>query len=868
MYKRFLLLISGVLCTLGTFAYSVGDYVFTTDARYKVTGESNLLTNGDFSVANPSAAGFGWTDAAGATLSVDQWQVSPGEGPDGKTALKSLSAAEGVTIFQSVPFTAGQTLLVSFKIKAPTAATSSTIEGAGTYIDVYANADGSANKSAEGFKQVADAVAIGTEWTDVSFAFQELNGVAGSLIITLGRLEAGTLVADFNVQEAQSVYDTRISDRAIEYAQYLINTGEFKNGVSEFQDVVNQMKEISSDATMSEDEGTMTDLLASLAEQQTTFLDQNSANMIGNVTNGAITTSWPNHNNNENWSSYGDWQLTGGAGRWGHGEDVEYINFAYPGAYDLPWGQAAIVKAGLLPGRYMFAVDAMAIKYLKAKINDSYYNADYSTYADYVRVFIGSDSLTYTNVDNRNFNTYTIFGKLAEGDTLKAGIYFPGFGEGNGGGAFEVKNAVLRNLSYTQETVDRYYYVQDIYTQQSELKKRLDWGNECLASSSYAWGKSDLKDSLAVYQAYYDASLVYVDANGNDMGIDIPTDYDDVILAYVRGMNRVRSAFNSLNEPYTTLAEYVPTVEAEYNSDDNSAASETTRTALKSAIDASKSLIANVTATPDSASFASSYDTLKEALRVFKKSCAHGPDSPAEETVINPYFKDNSGQKSGKAVGWELTLQSDSKGWIFFGSDDRFDGEYKAYVSRGHTGISKNKAMQKITLDMKGYYEFRCQAYACNTYKSTYNGMWNGMSGADSVMVTGVHLFFGPENAPDSLQNICTTQTTFGNNVWTIDEVRTYSIYYDKATDADEVVEFGIDALDNKGCNLWGFGGVHVYFWGDKQKYLDGISDVPVDVLTSGSSAVYNLMGVKVADTKANLPKGIYISGGKKFIVK
>lgn len=881
MYKRLLLQFVGLACAVGSFAYNVGDYVFTADARYKVTSDVNLITNGDFSVTNPSAVGFGWTDGAGAALSTDNWQLMPGEGPDGTTALQSLSAAEGVTIFQAVPFTQAQTLIVSFKIKSPTAATSSVTVGDGTYVDVYANADGSASKDADRFQQVATAEAIGTDWTEISYCFTDTvsGGSTGSLIVSLSRLEAGTLVADFHVQEAVSVYDTRISDRLINYAQYLIDSKEFSTGVDEFQEIVSQMKEIAQDATTSDDEASMTDLLSSLATAQEEWLDKSSANYISYVSNGAITTSWPKHNNNESWSSYGDWQFTGGSTRWGHGSSSEYLNYTYPGNYDLPWGQAAIVAAGVPTGRYMFAIDAMALKYQKTKVDGSYYGADYSVYADYVKAFVGSDTVTYDEIDNRVFNTYTAFGNVAQGDTLKAGIYFPGFGDGNGGGTFRLENVVLRIIGVTAEMLARTDYVASIYTQANALKTRLDAANEEIAGTTYPWGKEALQDSVTKYTEVYNASLAYVDAEGNDLGMDIPDDYDDTLLAAVRAMNSARNTMHSLNEPYTNLVEDVAEAQANLDDEAYANASADYRSALQSAVNNANALISGVSATPDSASFASASDAIATATYKYQHSCVT-PGNPADEVVVNPFFAINGGQKSGVAEGWDFTLQSESKGWFLFGSDDRFEGGTKAYVSRGHTAYSQNKAMQKITISMKGYYEFRCQAYALSTYKSTYNGMksvtYDETTGevVDSVMKSGISLFFGPENVPDSLNNICTTQTTFGNNVWDIDEVRTYSMGYEKAADGDEVVEFGMDALNNGnptgyGCNLYGFGSVHVYYWADKKNFTDGISDMPVDVLKNKqNTAVYNLMGVKVADSRADLPKGLYISNGKKFVVK
>lgn len=854
MRKRLFLLISSVLCTLGTFAYNVGDYVFTTDARYKVTGETNLIVNGDFKVSNPSDAGFGWTDDTGGVLDTEKWQISPEAGPDGATALLSKSAAAGVTIFQTVPFNAGQKLLVSFKIKVPTAVTSSTTVGDGTYIDVYANADGSASKTAEGFKQVASAVSVGTDWTDVSFAFSDESGAPGSLIITLGRLEAGSLVADFHVQEAQSVYDTRVSDRAINYAEYLANCGEFTEGVDEFKEVIAAMKEMILDPTTGDDQSAMEALIGSLATEQNNFLDKSSADFMDNIDKGGDFTKWTNYNAG-GLKTYGDWTFVGG--RWQHGKGADNCNDYYQFGYLKTAGSATITKEGVMGGRYMFAIDAMAQSWSKKNVRD------YTYYHPYLHVFVGTDSVEYKTIDNRVYNTYTAFGNIADGETLTAGVAYPQFGETKRGGIFYIKNPVLRLLGITKDELDRKTLVASIKTQQDVLNERLGLAREDIAGTTYPWGKAALQDSVDKYQPLYEASLAYVDVNGNDVGIDIPLEYDDVLLAAVRMMGNARSAMHTLNEPFTTLVQYKDsTAQARLDDEAYKGVSAEYRTALTNEVAKASSLIASVTAETDSTSFANEYNALVQAVYNYEHSCVT-PGHPASEVVINPYFADN-----GK--GWTVTGQSDNGGWKY-GDDNRFENGTKIYSGRGVSNYSKNKTLQKVTIGKKGYYEFRCQAYAVNSDQSKYNGMWNGLSGADSTRLSGVYLFFGPEDRPDSL-DICTTQTTFGGT-YTADEVRTFSMGYEKAADGDEIVEFGLDAMNNGapmgiGCNLYALGGVHVYYWADKQNYVDGISEVASDVLKSNSGAVYNLMGVKVADTKADLPKGIYISGGKKFIVK
>lgn len=871
-------------CTLGASAsFETGAYVYTFDARYKISSAENLLINGDFSVANPSASNFGWKDAKGAVLSTENWQVNAGGGPDGKNSLKALRAiyqdgdgTSEVSLLQTVPFSPTQTLTVSFKIKAPSAVTTSTVPGSSDYVDVYANEDGSASKTANRFQQVASEVAVGTDWTEVTYCFVDTvsGGSTGSVVIALSHLAAGTEIADFSVQMAEKVYDDRVANRILSYGEYLAGTGYFDKGKEDFLEAVNGVRE---NLKTDDSEESCNDLMSSYEDSYQDYLNENSSDALSLISRGDISKATLvnlGKYNNKDLKSLGDWTFEGG--RWGHPKGADFLSDDIPGAYQKTAGQAYIQKDGLAAGTYMFAVDAMALAYQKKKVNGNYTAPDYAYNLPWVKAFVGKDSVTYTNVDNRTYNTYTAFGKIAEGDTLRVGIAYPDFGTADDtkGGSFRINNAVLRLIGVSAAEAERIAYVSKIYVQQTELLKRLTAAKEDLNGTS-PWSKPVLKDSIDKYQPLYDASLAYVNAEGVDQGIDIPEEYDQTLLEAVRAMNRARNNFSSDNKPFTDLVSTAAKADERLKGDTWKDASADSRSKLETEKAQAEDLIAKVTAERDSATYASANVELNQAIYAFEHSCARY-GAPAEENVINPYFAVNGGSKSGKAEGWDITLQAAAQGWVYFGQDDRFENGTKAYVGRGNTAFSKNKIAQKITITEKGYYEFRCQAYATNTNKKFYEQMWNGKSGADSVRNSGVYVFFGPDEAADKDSIIvCTKQIEFKE--WQIDEVRSYSIFFDKTTDGEQLMELGLDALANgdpmgAGCNLYGFGSVHLYFWGDKQKYLDdkatGIESVPVDVLKQKDGAVYNLMGVKVADSLKGLSKGIYICNGVKFVVK
>lgn len=866
MNKRFLLQVLGLLCAVSSFALNYGDYVYTPTARFKVTGD-NIIANGSFENQDVTSAGFGWyANASQGNVGTDYWSIEPGAGPNGETVLQSVSTDENATLWQSVPYDATKSYIITFKIKGPESTMSSVQSGQLDFINVYASEDGSATVIEKG--QVATAEVIGTEWTEINYSFTDPveGGKAGFLVVEMARLAYGTQVTGFEIREVNPVYDDRIAKREIDYCKMLVNSGEFADGVDDFKGTLDYMDELLADPAQSEDVGTMESLLEALTEECNTFLDKNSADVMSYISRGLIT-SWTKFNNGDGTTTHGDWVFDGKDKRWGHADGADFANYSFPSAYNLGWGTATIVKSGMKAGRYMFSAEATATHYVKSGSDN--YASDYSTTAlDGFKVFVGKDSVNYGVLDNRNFNTYVAFGNIAEGEDLTAGLYFPGFE--SGGGVFKFRSRALRILGVSADELARAKFVADINAQQVELLKRINLAKEDL-TGTWPWGRKDLQDSITVAEERYNASLVYVSADGQDLGMDIPEDYDDVVLEAVRSMNSARNAFSTINVPYKNLVDYVAVAQTSFDNEANAGALASAREALKAAIESANALIAGVTEEPQAEAFEAQLAALQQAVTTFELSTA-SYENPTDLVIKNADFRQNGGQKSGKCEGWDLTLQSDSKGWFFFGEDKNFEMGYRIYVSRGNTAFSQNKAIQKITVNQKGLYAFKTQAYAVNSAQKNYNAMWNGMSGEDSLRISGIALFFGPENNPDSV-DVCTYQETFGNNVWDYDELRHYTIFYDKKTEGEEVLEFGMDGLANgvpmgAGCNLYGFGSNHIYYFGDTDRYHNGIENVNNAATATEDTAVYTLTGIKVADKAVALPKGVYISGGKKFVVK
>ncbi len=561
MNKRLLLPCLGLLCSLGSFAYEKGDYVFTATERLKVTGTENLLTNGDFSVQSTSDAGFGWKDATGANVSTDYWLPTSNEGYDGKGGLISQSDDAAATLYQAVPFIAGQKLLVTFKIKGTDAFSSSVTSGNTNYVDVYANADGSVNKSAERFQQVASSVSVGSEWTDVSFCFADTvsGGSVGYVVISLGRLPIGTVVSDFEVKEATQVFDTRIADRKFAYTDYLLaNSDLFPEGIDDFKENYDEIKE----AIYTEEYDNISDAEAYLEgfdEAQEEWLDNNSTELITYCSKYDITTVGKA---SKGLSSTGDWYFDPSGDRWGHASGSEYFYSEFPGNYPLSAQTCMIKKSVGAPftagEKFLFRMDAMGYHYFYAKTDDSYYTIDYSKVVESAKMFVNNDTVTWDSVNNRAYSTYGAIGTLpTDAEQLIVGIQFASLGS-NGGKVLCGKPS-LRIIGYSETAIKRATYIKNVYVQQQALKARLDDATASIADAQRPWGNQPLQDSVDVYAPIYEASLDYVDADGKDLkNPDMPeSGYDDTLLAAVRAMNRARNNFASINKPFTDIVSNV-----------------------------------------------------------------------------------------------------------------------------------------------------------------------------------------------------------------------------------------------------------------------------------------------------------------------
>ena len=928
MNKRLLISFAAIMGAMTSFAYNVGDYVYTHDAKFKVVGE-NLIANGNF------ASNYdGWKDYAGGALSPDYWSIETGASEDGKgNVIQSANGGADLTgnyMYQAVPFESGKTYVVTFKMKGVEPGTSSITQKTSNYVDVFANADGTVSKTAERFQQVATTDALNAEWTNYSYSFTDTvtGGSTGYIVVSFGQLTQGTQISDVEIREVESVFDTRISDKEIAYAKSLLAIDDFKNGRDVFNGVLEGIMNGFGTPEM-DDPSTAEDALKSFVDAENLFLDANSYDVSSMINSKQLWTTKMQRAN----GTYGDWYVEGSS-RWFHDPASDpYIRDYFPGSFSLNAGTAKIVKK-MPAGKYFFSCESKGHR--MAGTSKATQNVpDYTWTVEGCKVFVGKDSVAF-NLDQRNFERHFVMSTVADGDTLNAGFWHPALTESLGGQIY-VQNPVLRivgdNANGEMKTyVENYVTLNAIATQANSLKVMLDSAVVVAAKAEYPWGKAELNDTTTKYQTVY--SELSVLQPGDEL-FDVAAD------SLEQSMRIVRSAINayySLNAPYTDLKAQIAQANESINLPANANGDKAT---FQTVIDKAQGLINSATAEYNEELAQQMKDAkteLVDAQVAFEASTASF-SNPSEIQLVNPFFEEFKNQSN--VNGWIMAGQTDNVRWKQ-GSLAPYENGKHLTMWRGSTAFSKNSAAQQLSILNSGVYVLSCQATACNENSSTDGGreiatnVFYYVKDVESADSIGVHMIHTDYN------NYLGTKYEYGNYY-----PERFAIVYEKKDDVAENIEIGFNAMNNVQCNTYNFGGNHVRFMGSKAEFDAALTKELAALLEKGASeyaslealsadqtvettsnlrysriyanlgyavdyanaaendnqkmtayyklqdaiknanvvvagvkgiiaepvakiqkGVYTLTGVKVADNAANLQQGLYIVNGKKVIVK
>lgn len=921
MNKRLLISFAAIMGAMTSFAYNQGDYVYTHDAKFKVVGE-NILTNGNF-----SANYDGWKDYADGALSPDYWSIETGAAQNGGNVIQSADAAADLTgnyMYQAVPFEAGKSYVITFKMKGVDPTTSSITQKTSNYVDVFANADGTTSKTADRFQQVATTDAISAEWTSYSYSFTDTvsGGSTGYIVVSFGQLAQGTQISDIAINKVEQVYDSRIADKEIAYAKSLLAIDDFNNGRDEFAGILEGVEAMFKTSDM-DDVASAEETLKSFVEAENDFLDANSYDVSSMIDSKTLWTTKLQKAN----GTYGDWYVEGST-RWFHDPSSDpYIRDYIQASYNLPAGTAKIVKE-MPAGKYFFSCESKG--YRMAGTSSALRNTpDYTYVVEGAKVFIGNDSVSF-NLDQRNFERHFVMSTLADGETLNAGFWHPATSVDNKlGGQVCMQTPVLRIVGDNangemQKYVEDYVSLKAIATQANALKVMLDSAVVVAAKAEYPWGKAELNDTTTKYQAVYsELSVLQPGAELFDVAAD----------SLEQSMRIVRSAIQTyydLNAPYTDLKAQIAQANESLNLPANANGDKAT---FKTVIDKAQGFINSATAEYNEELAQQMKDAkteLADAQSAFESTTA-AFNNPSEIQLVNPFFE--GAKKGAIPTGWTGVMDENSNAKWKGGSDKNYENGTFVSAWKGYTYFPKNSVAQQINVLKSGVYVLSCQTIC-----------YNENAGKDGDRNTNSGVFYYGK-LTESADTIAAHMIHTNRNVGYYPEV--YAVVYDKADEVETSIELGYNALNNTCCNQYTFGGNHLRYMGPKAKFdtdlaaalaaslekgaaeyesiaslendatvepntdltygniyinlghavdyaqaaetssqkmtayyqlqdaiknanvvVAGVKGIFAEPVAKIQKGVYTLTGVKVADNAANLPQGLYIVNGKKVIVK
>lgn len=839
-----------------SFAYQQGDAVYTFNGKFKIIGE-NMLTNGDF-----SDGVNGWTGLTGNAVPTDTFSVVPAGGPDGMNCLQvSMSGGTlGTTLHnsanfrQSVRLTPGN-YVFTYKVKALTGGCTSNTRSSGrndNYQDVFLNNSGkSPYLSTNEADNITSSVAAYVEteagnWMTVSYNYRvEADEYVNFEFFNLIQYDC---FADFGVYPVEQVGDDRLLQDAVKTLEAFVADETNFPGAADYltgpiEDLKASME--NPDLTVDDVNGMVSMILGSDGSALQEYLNTISADVskyFNYFTFDDCAEKSANKGAADGWTESG--------GRWGVSAPwsdftTRHIFADINGGYGL--GAGSQYQSAFLPkGKYLYMVQASAYQYYAAaKITDI---PDWYNQRSGLKYFINADSVEMTDVPTWKSNTYFHVFNVANDGEQTLGFYRAAneAASGNdrnrvsGGGQVRFDNMHIRILGVTDEDVERFFLENNLADAQNSLKTMIDSAKTVIADSRYIWGKDVLQDSINVSQGIYDQ---YTDAVQED--IDKLNDQMPLMRDAIRD-------YYAINKEYTQLGDDIAAANKLTGDETRPNGKDELRAAITTADTYYKSL--NAQSERDSLQLVKTDSLLNDAVGDFYLANA-SYQTPGYITLVNDDFTDGTN-------GWSVDNGTGTAAWKASDVDMPTYKGRAVVFNRGVTASDNKYIVKDVYIKKTGIYEFSA---TCAVHSSSWSEIGENqtytylIAGADSVNV--ITKGDGSKKQQIGEWDRFVVQTNIEN------------VETSEGLVAPHYLRVGLVKIPkedgtNQSVNIICFGSPVLVYYGTKEEYESGISDVEVVDTTFD---VYNLNGMKVrsnATSLDGLAKGIYIVDGKKYVVK
>ncbi|MDE6011279.1 MAG: hypothetical protein K2G91_00840 [Prevotella sp.] len=638
MKKRLLLSLMAMCMAVAGFALSNGEFVYTPQGRFQITGE-NLNTNSAFN----DFAGWTLVSASADKTLADQFNINGNGAPGGGNSVQCLDATAGEGMyFKFEPTSASDSYVVSFKMKGAALDNTRTKINDGVdenVVKVFGDTDGT-------YADATDEVVCNTaeelteDWQTFNYAIVG-DGTARTYFISFTSIATTIEIADLQIAPAMQFADLRQRDAMLEKLNTYKNAYNWDAALLDdcgYNEIIAGLEAIGDENGQEE----LNELLDTANEILTEFLNANMDDYLAGANRDSYFDTW--RTKIQKWNEIGAWTvLPVGRGFWEKAEQVcADLGHFQSGS---SWGNGApndpmgvYMQKEMEPGAYVFSINSRAAVREKAKscwTDNTGLNVAYGV-AYVVKVNEGADPDTIVSlvkgVDAELFTNFTITAKLEENATYEIGfkVYCKEACKGlTYGSVTYIKDASLwgkNNNKYNQKQLG---YEADVREQITTGRTNLTTAAENIANADYLWGKAVLQAcvdtvevKIAAYELLSQDDIIatyeedYVKSTSAETGYLVYTIYQEAVKDIIAANKK----FVAVNDTLNSMQAVIDAAEATLGLRIYDAA--TGKDALKAAIAKAKEVQAQMKAAQyseeNAAAIVAANAALNEAIALFK----------------------------------------------------------------------------------------------------------------------------------------------------------------------------------------------------------------------------------------------------------
>ena len=831
MKRHLLTLALAVLTAASAFAYGMenawrtGNSYYTERGKWTLSGAPNAITAGSQGLTGwlTTAANDDGTPNLGDIE--NYFMTVEGVGPEGQSVIEVVTNGgenTGGDIYLATELQSGN-YIVSYKVKGAQARTMCNPNTLGTNSQrIFLNTDGTAlfdndPDFGNGAVAISKWLNYGDEWKEI--AYQVTVSETMQLVFRFTNMQAGDQFTDFAIYAVNSAFDERAITSYLEKLEmFLADEQNFPNLRDKTEGLVQDIQRTLADA----EHMTADDAAGMLEEVLAGYNDFMNANTV-DISKYFKNFFFDGLTSNSSKTVWGGWQLeTIDKNRWNRKAPAgdfttSHINQEAGAKATVLGDDSHFQTIKMMPARVMYTVLSKGNYLWKGKelggTDDDSYRVNYADTVPNQRFFINNDTTVMEHLSPSLAKEYTMFGTIGEDAQLTIGFRSSGATKEQGGD-FRFDNLDIRLIGgVTEEQVAYFFYGNEVATQRAELEKRLVTADEYMKSAKYIYAKDSLQRAIDMALAVKAMEDEYTE------------EFYNVVLAEV---NRLKNAWNYViaqNAEYTAVADAIEKADV-CLADESRPKGKPELTAVK---DAAKAVFDAVQAVvpydPEDAgvvaaksSLAEQADLLNIAIEDFYYLNATY-NTPGDVAYVNPDVT--------SADGWTRTRTANTE----------FGAQGYAY-SRGNGANDAQRVYQDVTVKKAGVYIFTAVCAANN----------NGKRDSDD---SGVYLYMGNDSVLVHTKPI--------QEDWNPGEFATFAVrHIVNNVDEENPVQIGLNADNNKVCNMLRFGFTTLKYYGPYDEYKkDSIAAVMKPTKDSLQLVINSLTEMK---NEARNPQGVDVA--------